>query len=165
MNHKRNNPVSLSYVALAKVPEPGNASVSIIFLLAPFGVGCVEASILPREVAGARGHHFVPQSRHRAGFALCPQAISTREIRAWITTSPDTQLSTSLEVVSTCVRRPLVMSVFCESMVCTLLWKGAGMPGLANGVGRDVFMASSLFFLSNGVFANAYEDFARARKG
>ena len=57
------------------------------------------------------------------------------------------------------------MSVFCESMVCTLLWKGTGMAGLANGVGRDLFMASSLFFLSNGVFANAYEDFARARKG
>ena len=57
------------------------------------------------------------------------------------------------------------MSVFCESMVCTLLWKGTGMAGLANGVGRDVFMASSLLFLSNGVFANAYEDFARARKG
>lgn len=95
---------------------------------------------MPREMAGACSHHFALQSRHRAGFVLCPQASSTREIRAWITTSPDTQLSTSLEVVSTCVRRPLAMSVFCEIAVCVLEWKGSDKAGLMSGVGRGVFM-------------------------
>jgi len=61
--------------------------------------------------------------------------------------SPAIQVSTSREVRMTRTERPVSGSMFCDSAVRLLEWKGAGQAMRAEGVGRDVFMSTSSFFL------------------
>jgi hypothetical protein len=102
----------------------------------------------------ACGGRFVRRSSASA-------STTTRPPRALITSSPLAQANSKREVVMTCSRRPVAGFTFSLSLVWLDLWKTwpAGPC-----VWRAVFMPSSLFFLPIGVFTNAYEEFAKARK-
>lgn len=87
----------------------------------------------------------------RASARCRPRAASnsTRLVLQSMRSSPATQASSSREVVSVCTRWPVAVSVFMDSAVRVLEWKGTNVAGPVKGVGRDVFMpASSLFFAS-----------------
>lgn len=70
----------------------------------------------------------------------------TRLVLQAMHSSPASQHNSSREVVITCRRWPVAGSMFCDSAVRVLLWKGASVAGPAIGVGREVFMASIVFF-------------------
>lgn len=71
---------------------------------------------------------------------------STRLALQLMRSSPASQHSSSREVVIICRRWPVVGSMFCDSAVRVLLWNGVSLAGPAIGVGREVFMASIVFF-------------------
>lgn len=97
----------------------------------------------------AAGHRRAPRAERRARAGSSRPLITVRATAHRTTNSPACQASSSLLVVSTRLRCPEAGSMFCDSAVRVLLWKGTGMAGPANEVGRDVFMpASSIFFAS-----------------
>lgn len=91
----------------------------------------------------------------------CSASTTTRLPRQLITRTPVSHPISSFETVMTCSRRPVAGFTFSLSLVWLDLWKTwpAGPR-----VWCAVFMPCSLFFLPNGVFTNAYEEFAKARK-
>lgn len=93
----------------------------------------------------------------------CSASTSTtmRLPRQLITRTPVSHPISSFETDMTCSRRPVAGFTFSLSLVWLDLWKSwpAGPC-----VWCAVFMPSSLFFLPIGVFTNAYEEFAKARK-
>ena len=119
-------------------------------LSAPLGDGCLRTTIVARERAGT--HHRAPRVR-RAWPAV---GSMTREAWHRSTNSPARHVISNLLVSITRTRSP-VGNVFSLIAVRELLWKGTGAAGWVKGVGRDVFMPSSLFFLPNEVFTKAYE--------
>lgn len=121
MNHKRSSLLSGSYVALTKAFEPGNACDSTI-LSAPLVDGCVRTPSYARERAGT--HHSAPRTWRigRCGSRLA--SITTRLALQSMRSSPASQRSSSLDVVSTCVCWPVDGSAFSDSPVRVLEWKG-----------------------------------------
>ena len=139
MNHKRKSRLSGSYVALTKVPEPGNERDSTI-LSAPLGDGCLRTAIVDRERAGALRHHSALRpagcSRRRGAFP------SDRTCAAWYSNriSPAIHRISNFEVIMTCVDSPVAGSTFREKAVLLDEWKGAGVAGIWTWGGRRVFM-------------------------
>lgn len=126
MNHKRKSRLSGSYVALTKVPEPGNERDSTI-LSAPLGDGCLRTAIVDRERAGALRHHSALRpagcSRRRGAFP------SDRTCAAWYSNriSPAIHRISNFEVLMTCVDSPVAGSTFREKAVLLDEWKGAAV--------------------------------------
>lgn len=101
-----------------------------------------------RERAGT--HHRAPRVR-RAWPAV---GSMTREAWHRSTNSPARHVICNLLVSITRTRSP-VGNVFSLIAVRELLWKGTGAAGWVKGVGRDVFMASIVFFRPGDVIPNA----------
>lgn len=87
----------------------------------------------------ACGGRFVRRSSASA-------STTTRPPRAVITSSPLAQAISKREVVMTCVRRPVSGLMFSRNTVWLERWKGVGAAGEFAWMGRDVFMASIVFF-------------------
>lgn len=148
MNHKRNSFVSGSYVALARAREPGNECVSTI-LSARFRGGCLRNTIVERKRAGA--HHRFPLALRVAGPDGERSAATVIAFaRNSMCSSPARHVISIRIVLSDCVPRPVSGSVFTESAVRVLMWKGDGM-GRSLNVEREVVMpSSSNFFVIGG---------------
>lgn len=97
----------------------------------------------PAISCSSRGlrHHSAPWVRR----ALRSPASSTRLLWQHIRNSPASHRISNRLVWSTCVRRPVPGSVFCDSAVRVLLWKGWTEARSDEG-GRDVFMAQIVEF-------------------
>lgn len=124
MNQSRKRAACGSYVALTSVPDAGNACDSIILSAPLCGHGCVETSIVPREVADARLHR-APRTSPAIRRGAASQASVIDEDFPCISSAPLRQVSSSSDVVSVRMRWPVSASVFTEIAVRELLWKGA----------------------------------------
>lgn len=91
-------------------------------------------------------------------------ASSTRLLWQHIRNSPVSHRISSRLVESTCVRRPVSRSVFIESVVRVLLWKGWTAARSDEGV-RDVFMPRIVFFRPFDVIPRRSQLLGRAAKG
>lgn len=139
---------------------------SSVCMSAPLGDGCVRTAIVARERAGTpcAFHHHSPCAQRRPRVGFSSSLTTERATVQRISSEPDCHVNSSLETITDRVRSPESMSVFCESAVCVLRWKGCGLAWRTDGVGLGVFMASIEKFLSRKVFANASEPQSQFRK-
>lgn len=144
MNHSCNIRVTGLYAPLTSVPDPTNECVSTI-LLAPSGDGCVRAPSYDRKRAGTHPHHCSPHRQRGMGFNSSRSTILICVALPRSSSEPPCQTISKLDVLKTRVRKPVVWSMFVDSWVYALEWKGRA-TGRMLGEGRGVFMAFIVFF-------------------
>ena len=111
-------------------------------------------------------HHRLPRTlRAPVRSPSCRASICTRLALQAMRNSPATQASCSCDVVMVCTRWPVTGSVFTDIAVRVLLWRGAVVAFMSVVlVELEISDGPIVLFLSANVFANASEEFARARK-
>lgn len=123
MNHNCSILVTGLYAPLTSVPEPTNECVSTI-LLAPSGGGCVRAPSYDRKRAGTHPHHSSPRRQRGMRFES-PLSISLVCVACPRSSSePLCQAISTVDVLKTRVRKPVVGSMLVDSAVRLLEWKG-----------------------------------------
>lgn len=99
----------------------------------------VSLAVIQRGAAGHCPHalhHSAPRVR-RAGRS--PDSTTVLHVQR-TRNSPASQRISSCDVRMNRAARPVSGSMFCDSAVRLLVWKGAGVAGRVKGVGRGVFM-------------------------
>lgn len=112
---------------------------------APLGNGCVEAPILPREVAGTLFHR-APRAKRLAGRCTPRAGIVTADALPRITSSPSRQNISIVDVVSRRVFAPVSGSVLVEMLVLALVWKALEVKLFMADSVVDLSMTESSFF-------------------
>lgn len=92
-------------------------------------------------------HHSAPRARRIGRCTALSASITTRNALQRTCSSPAAQFISSREVVSSCTRWPVAASVFTDSAVRVLLWKGSRREAWELGGLCAVFMAASPIFL------------------
>lgn len=117
---------------------------------APSGDGCVRAAILSRKRAGTHPHHSSPRRQRGMGFES-PLSISLVCVACPRSSSePLCHFISTVDVLKTRVRKPVVGSMFVDSAVRVEWWNGRVSGAAVNSEGRDVFMPSSSNFFAFG---------------
>jgi hypothetical protein len=138
-------------VALSADTSPCNVasifSCCVSFCMsAPLGDGCVRTPSYVRERAGTHSHHSSPRRQRGMRFES-PLSISLVCVACPRSSSePLCQAISTVDVLKTRVRKPVVGSMFVDSAVRVEWWNGRVSGAAVNSEGRDVFMPSIVFF-------------------